>query len=70
MAVAEKARFFRQMPADRRQRFIAAGRRDAVRFVEQRLLDVRLAAAPFGDFETRAQLRLRVVKRMREQPRR
>ena len=68
LAVAEKTHRRRQLRADRRERFIAAGRRQAIRFREQHGFQFTLAAAPFGDFQTRAQLRISLVKRVREQP--
>ena len=69
MTVTQKTRRDRQLRADGRERFIAAGRRHAIRLGEQRAFQGRMAAAPFGDLQTRAQFRIRLVYRMREQAR-
>ncbi len=69
MAVAEKTRFGGNTAADFCERFVAARGGDAIGLVEQRRFERFGPAAPFGDFEARAELGIGVVKRMGEQAR-
>ena len=66
MAVAEKTGFNRQTRANGSKRLVIAGRRDTIGLGEQRILQIGIASAPFGDFEARPKLRIGIVNRMRK----
>ena len=69
LAVAEETRSDWQSRANRRQRFVTPRGGNAIRRGEQLVLQRRVAAAPLGNFQTGAELVIRVVNRVREQPR-
>ena len=69
VAVAQKAGFSRQPVANRRQRFVVAGRGDTISLIEQGLFQVCISAAPLGHFEAGAQFRFHLVKRVGKQAR-
>jgi len=69
MPVTQKTRFGGNPLPDVGQRFVAAGGGDAIRLPKQHLLQMRAAAAPFGNFQAGAELVVSIVQRMREQTR-
>ena len=62
MTVAQKARAGRQPRAYGGQHFIRAGGGDAIGLGEEHGFQIRVAAAPLGDFEAGAKLGFRFVE--------
>src|SRR5262245_46746030 len=67
-AVRQEARVRRHMAANLRQRLVAAGCGDTIRFKIKGLLQIEAPAFPFGELQTGAEFRLNLIKRVSEQP--
>ncbi len=62
MTVPEESFSERQARLNFRQRLVASGGHDAIRFIKERGFKWMVAAGPSGQLETRAEFRMRIVQ--------